>query len=336
MAFQDGWTEAVWRFRDTYEWMDHVQSGFGPLIITCCLNGGVQGKESNPAIPETPDEIAASAEEAFNAGASAVHVHIRDPRDWASTSGDGEFNYEVNAGIRARCPDLIINNTTGGGATTTMEQRFRMLEAMPEMASLNLGPDMSRFRLKERAAELEHPHPALEFDECIPFTYGIIEGLAREMQSRGIRPELELYQPGHYWVTRDLVAKGLLEPPYVHQFVMGYQTSIHPTPANVCRLIDELPASSLYFVCGVGPFQLPMTTLSILMGGHVRVGLEDNIYYRRGQKLRGNGEAVERTVRIARELNREIATPLEAREMLGLDRHPRQYQSRQRAGKVAR
>lgn len=327
---------AVWRFAEPYEWMDRVQTGFAPLIITCCLNGGVQGKESNPAIPETPDEIAASAEEAYNAGASVVHVHIRSPHDWSSTSSDGAFNYKVNAQIRARCPDLIINNTTGGSATTTMEERFLMLDAMPEMASLNLGPDMSRFRLKERTPEFEHPHPALEFDECIPFTYGIIERLAREMQSRGIRPELEIYQPGHYWVSRELIAKELLDAPYVHQFVMGYQTSVFPTPENMCRLVAELPQGSLYFVCGIGPYQLPMTTMSILMGGHVRVGLEDNIYYRRGQKLRGNGEAVERTVRIARELNRQIATPAQAREMLGLDVKPRQYESRRPAEEATR
>lgn len=319
---------AVWRFADAYEWMDRAQSGFGPLIITCCLNGGIQGKEANPALPETPEEIAASAYEAFNAGATAIHVHIRSPRDLSTTSGDGEFNFAVNALIRERCPDLIINNTTGGGPTTTMEQRFEMLKALPEMASLNLGPEMARFKVGDRSESFDHPHPALENDVCIPFTYGIIEDLASGMQQRGIKPELELYHPGQYWVSRDLIARKLIEPPYVHQFVMGYQTSMFPTPENVCRLVDELPPNSIFFVCGIGHFQLPLTTLSMLLGGHVRVGLEDNVYYRRGQKLRGNGEVVERAVRIARELNREIATPAQARTIMGLSNEPRRYEPR--------
>jgi 3-keto-5-aminohexanoate cleavage enzyme len=318
---------AVWRFADAYEWMARVQSGFPPLIITCCVNGGIQGKESNTALPETPEEIAASAREAYDAGASVVHVHIRSPSDWSSTSPDGEFNLRVNALIRECCPEIVINNTTGGGVGTTMQDRFQMLDALPEMASLNLGPDMSRFVIKARPAAFEHPHAAVEADICMPFTYGIIEGLAGAMLARGIKPELEVYQPGQYWVSRELIARELIRPPYVHQFVMGYQTSIFPTPENVCRLVDELPADSLYFVCGIGPFQLPMTTLSILMGGHARVGLEDNVYYSRGRKLAGNGEAVERTVRIARELNREIASPSEARSILGLDVAPRRYEA---------
>jgi 3-keto-5-aminohexanoate cleavage enzyme len=321
-------SDAIWRFGDTYQWMDRVQSGLPPLMITCCLNGGVHGKEANQALPEKPEEIAASAYEAYNAGASVIHVHPRAPHDWTSTSGDGEFNLTVNALIRERCPDLVINNTTGGGPSTTMDDRFRMLDAIPEMASLNLGPDMSRFKIKERSEAFEHPHPEVEADVCIPFTYGIIEELATAMRKRGIKPELELYQPGEYWVSRDLIARGLIDPPYVHQFVMGYQTSMFPTPENVCRLIDELPTGSIFFVCGIGAFQLPLTTLSILMGGHVRVGLEDNVYYRRGLKFRSNGEAVERTVRIARELNREIATPAQARAMLGLSAEPRRYEMR--------
>jgi 3-keto-5-aminohexanoate cleavage enzyme len=177
---------------------------------------------------------------------------------------------------------------------------------------------MSRFRIAERPPPLEHPHAAVEYDACIPFTYGTIEGLAGEMQARGIKPEMEVYNPGHYWVSRELVERGLITPPYTFQYVMGYQTSIFPTPDNLCALVRELPEHSHYFVLGVGIFQVLMTTMATVMGGHVRVGLEDNLYLRRGEKLRGNGEAVERAVRIAREVNRKIATPQQARHMLGL------------------
>jgi 3-keto-5-aminohexanoate cleavage enzyme len=191
-----------------------------------------------------------------------------------------------------------------------------------------MGPDMSQFRLPARPAPLPHPHEELIYDECIPFTYGVIERLAAIMRESGIRPEMEVYQPGQFWVTRHLIARELIEPPYVHQFVMGYQTSSFPTVEALAAMVRDLPPGSIYFVCGIGPFQLPMTTTAMLMGGHIRVGLEDNIYYRRGQKLAGNGEAVERAVRIASELNRVIAEPAQARQMLGLSADASTYERR--------
>ena len=315
----------TWNYGNSYEWMERLRGGFDPVIITCALDGGIQGKESNPAIPESPEEIADQAYEAYNAGASMVHIHARDPEKLWDTTLDPAVCAEVNALVRQRCPDLIINNTTGGGPTTTMEDRFRGLEARPEMASLNMGPDMSRFQIKERRAPLSHPHDALQFDVCLPFTYGIMEGLAGKMQELGIVPEMEMYHGGNYWVSQELIRKGLVKAPYVFQFVMGYQTSLFPTPENVIALIRELPAESVYFVAGIGPFQLPLTTLGLLLGGHVRVGLEDNVYHSRGRKFGGNGEAVERAVRIARELNREIATPAQAREIMGLSATPSTY-----------
>lgn len=318
------WRDSVWRYADSHEWMARLRGGLPPLMITCAVNGGVQGKEANEALPERPEEIARQAKEAYDAGAVAVHVHARDPGNWAATSGDPDVYREVNALIRETCPDLIVNNTTGGGPTTTMEQRYRCLDALPELASLNMGPDMSRFTVAPRPAPLEHAHPGFVYDACIPFTYGIIEALARIMLEKGIKPELEIYQPGQYWVSGALIEQQLVRAPYLFQYVMGYQTSSFPTPDHLCALVRDLPADSVFFVCGVGPFQLPMTVMATLMGGHVRVGLEDNVYYSRGRKLRGNGEAVERAVRIARELNREIATPAQAREMLGLG-EPRGY-----------
>lgn len=316
----------TWDHSDAYQYMDHVRGGLGPVILTCALSGGVQGKEANPAIPETPTELAEQAYEAYQAGASVVHVHLRDPENHAQNTMRLEVALEANALIRERCPDLIINNTTGGGPGTTMDDRFAALEARPEMASLNLGPDMSRFRLAARRPPLTHPHEEMLVDECVPFTYGIIEQLARGMKERGIKPEMELYHPGQFWVSKFLMDEGLLEPPYVHQFVMGYQTSSFPTPENLCALVRELPEGSVFFACGIGPFQMPMTTMAMLMGGHARIGLEDNVYHSRGRKLEGNGEAVDRAARIAKELNRPVATPAQAREILGLAATPRAFE----------
>jgi 3-keto-5-aminohexanoate cleavage enzyme len=319
------WTDWIFDYRDSRAYMERVRTGLPPLIVTCAVNGGVQGRELNDALPETPEEIARACKEAYDAGASIVHIHGRDPDNLAMSAEDPDVYREINARVRELCPDLIINNTTGGGPGMTMEARYRCLEALPELASLNMGPDMSRFRLPARPEPLPHPHAEVVYDDCLPFTYGIIEKLAAVMKERGIKPEMETYHSGQFWPGSSVIEAGLVDPPYLFQFVMGYQTSAFPTPENLVHLVNELPKNSVFFVCGIGPFQLPMTTMSILMGGHVRVGLEDNVYYRRGQKLAGNGEAVERVLRIAHELNREIATPAQARELLGLG-DPRAYE----------
>ena len=119
--------------------------------------------------------------------------------------------------------------------------------------------------------------------------------------------------------------RGLVDPPYDFQFVMGFQTSSFPTPANLLGLVNELPPQSIFSVIGVGYFQIPMNVMGIMLGGHVRVGMEDNLYYAKGQKLKSNAELVARIVRIAKEMNREIATPAQAREMLGISQEPTQY-----------
>jgi 3-keto-5-aminohexanoate cleavage enzyme len=145
------------------------------------------------------------------------------------------------------------------------------------------------------------------------------------MKKRGIKAELETYHPGGAWVIRHLIEADLIEKPYWIQTVMGYQTSSLPTVENVLSLLREFPSGSIWLCSGIGPYQLPMTTLAILMGGHARVGMEDNIYYRRGEKLKSNAQVVERTVRIANELNRDIATPKQTRQILALPDKPSEY-----------
>ena len=314
-----------WNYSDSYEFMEKVQQGMPPLIICVACNGGVQGKEYNENLPETGDEIAESVYGAYQAGASMVHIHARDPNNLASCARTTEVWYEVNQKVRERCPEIIINNTTGGGLDMTMDERLSCLDAMPEVGSLNLTPDMSKFNIKERKAPLPHPHPPVEYDECLPFSYKLVTRFATEMKNRGIKPELETYHPGGAWVIRDLIQQELIEKPYWIQTVMGYQTSSFPTVQNVMALLSEFPENSLWLCSGISVFQLPLTTLATLLGGHVRVGMEDNIYYRRGEKLQSNAQVVERTVRIAGELNREIATPAQARQMLGLSETPSQY-----------
>jgi len=318
-------TPAFWRYADAYQFMDRVRDGMPPAIVCVACNGGIQGKESSDGLPETADEIADSVYGAYKAGASIVHVHARKPTNLTEAATRTEEWLQVNSNIRQRCPDIVINNTTGGGLTSTMEDRLACLDAKPELASLNLTPDMSRFRLKERKAPLPNPRGPIEYDDCVPFSYRLVGEFAKAMLQRGIKPELETYHTGGAWVVRDLIEQQLIKPPYYIQTVMGYQTSSFPTVDNVMALLRELPGEAIWLCSGIGPFQLPMTTLALLLGGHVRVGLEDNLYLRRGQKFRSNAESVERVVRIAHELNREVATPAQARAMLGISATPTRY-----------
>lgn len=305
--------------------MERVRAGLPPLIICVACNGGIQGKEANEFIPETAEEIAESVAGAYEAGAAMVHIHARDPEDLTKCARDPEPWREVLRSVRERCPDIIINATTGGGPNMTMEERASSLKAGPEVASLNLAPDMSRFRLKERRPPLPNPRPALEIDECVPFTYGQIEQFASMMKERGIKPEMEIYHPGCAWVVQSLIEKGLVDKPYWIQTVMGYQTGSYPTVENVLHMLKDFPEGALWLCSAIGPYQLPLTTLATLMGGHVRVGLEDNVYFARGQKAVSNAQLVQRAVRIAHELNRPVATPTQAREILGLKAEPSKY-----------
>ncbi|GED72625.1 3-keto-5-aminohexanoate cleavage protein [Brevibacillus reuszeri] len=314
----------IWNFANSYDWMERIGK-LPPLVVTCAVNGGIQGKEVNANLPETPAEIAQSAYEAYNAGASIVHIHARDRNCIWKNAENPEEVLEVNGAVRSKCKEIIINNSTGLGFQSTMEGRLNVLEANPEIATLNMGPFMERVKFIERRSPLQHARDSLEIDGVIPFTYGVIESFASRMAEKSIKPELEVYQPGHYWTVKTMITKGLVKPPYFVQFVMGTQTGIYPTPQNLLNLISELPHDTVFSTIGIGKYQWALTTLSIMMGGHVRVGMEDNIYVKRGQKLKSNAEAVEKIVRIAKEFNREIATPAQAREMLGISAIPKTY-----------
>jgi 3-keto-5-aminohexanoate cleavage enzyme len=314
--------EASWPYADAHQYLERLRHGMPPVIVCCACNGGIQGKEANPAIPESPEEVADSVFAAYQAGASMVHVHARDPANPALPASTVDVWADIGERIRQRCPDIIVNFSTGGGLGISWDERLACLDAHPDVASLNLTPDMSRFSVKARQAPLAHPRPAAEHDECLAVTYGLVRHIASEMRARGVKPELETYHTGGDWVIRDLIQAGLLDPPYWIQTVMGAQTASLPTADHVLHLLRELPPDTLWLCSGIGPSQLPMTTFAMLLGGHVRVGLEDNVYYRRGVMAESNAQLVERTVRIALELGREVATPSQARAMLGLPSSP--------------
>jgi 3-keto-5-aminohexanoate cleavage enzyme len=290
----------IWDYHNPYEWLRRVRkSSFPPLIICAAITGGVHGKEANPNLPEQPEEQVEQAVAAYQAGAAMVHAHVRDPHKWWDGSDRVEQYRKVNKMI---------------------------LDARPEIATLNMGPDMYKTRLKERKAPIPHPRSAVNLEGIVPVTYEEIRSFAAGMKERGIKPEMEIYQPGQLWGFFELVEHDLIQPPYLIQFVTGYMTNPWATPRNLINAIEQLPSEVILEISGVGPFQTPMTTLGIIMGAQViRVGLEDNVYAKRGQLLKNNAEAVEKVVRIAGELNREIATATQARAMLGISEEPSKY-----------
>lgn len=311
----------IWDYRDPYEWMARVaKSAMPPAMISVAITGGIQGKEYNPNIPESAEEQIEAACAAYQEGAVSVHIHARNPNNLSQQTDDKNVYSKINEEIRKRCPGMIINNSTGGSPELSIQQKLAgvFADCKPDMASLNPGPFMMNMHLKERKAPLSGPRPEWSGDVNIPVSYSDVYLAAKTMLEHDIKPEIEVFHPGHYHVIKDLIDKGLIKAPYVTQLVFGFQTSIYPTPWNVLNMINELPKDSIFFCPGIGPYQLPINMMALVMGGHVRVGLEDNVYYKKGELAKSSAQFVARIRRISEEMNRPIATPTQAREMLCL------------------
>ncbi len=273
------------------------------IFITAATTGGLIRKSANPNLPEQPDEIAQAAYECYNEGAAIVHIHARDPR--GNLSSDPQIYRAIHEKVRARC-DMIIQDTTGGGPNLTLDQRLASLEADPEMASLNMG---TMVRLLEDSKGTLQLNPPWE-----------IERFAKAMLERNVKPEMEVYNPSMFRDVRNLVQKDLLTKPYYINLVIGinFQGGLDPTPQSLLMMLDALPKLEdvIVNVTCIGRFQPIITSLGMLLGTHVRVGMEDNIYYSKGVLAKSNAQLVARGVRVARELGFEIASPQEAREIL--------------------
>jgi 3-keto-5-aminohexanoate cleavage enzyme len=272
------------------------------VIITVAQTGAIVNKTMNPNVPEQPDEIAASALACYNEGAAIVHVHARD--ETGENTARIETFQAIHNKIRAVCP-LILQDSTGGGPNLTQEERINCLKAGPEMASLNMGTMM---RISGKYAGVPWSNMPQE-----------IEMYVTRMNELGVKPEMEVYSHAMLRDVHNLIDKGLVKKPYYIDLVLGmrFQGACDATPKILTQLIDMLPPDAIFNCAAVGPAQLPLTTMNMILGGCARVGLEDNLYYAKGD-LATNARLVARTVRIARELGKEPATPDEAREILGL------------------
>jgi uncharacterized protein (DUF849 family) len=272
------------------------------LIINVALTGIVPTKSENPDVPITPQEIAEDTKKVCDLGASIVHIHARD--NSGHPSPKKEVYAEIIGRIRERCDDIIITVSTSGRKTKTLEERMDVLELeddfKPDMASLTLG--------------------SLNFkDDCGINSPETIHSLLRRMNDSGIKPELEIFDTGMANFAKYLFRKGDLRGRCYSNLILGSLGTMAATPKNLVHLVDEIPRDVIWGASGVGRFAFAVQCLSISMGGHVRVGIEDSTYMDKDKReLATNEKLVLRARRVAESMGREIATPKEVREILNL------------------
>ncbi len=296
------------------------------VIVTCAVTGAIHVPSQTPYLPITPEEIAASAIGAAEAGAAILHLHARDPEDGRPTPDPAVFA-EFLPRIKA-ATDAVINITTGGGQHMTVEERLATpLRMRPEMCSLNMGSmNFGLYPVLNRVKEFKHDweRPYLERSRGYIFrnTFEDIERILAELGEHGTRFEFECYDVGHLYNLAHLLDRGLVRPPLFVQTIFGILGGIGTDPEDLLhmkRTADRLFGDAyLWSVLGAGRHQLNLITMGAIMGGNVRTGLEDSVYLGRGELAQSNAVLVAKVVRILRELSLEPATPAEARTLLGL------------------
>lgn len=278
------------------------------LIICVAPCGSFLNKDANPNIPTSPEEIAEEVYRSWNEGASLAHIHARNKEGTATT--DPEVFSEITRLIREKGCDIVLEFSTSPGREegASVEDGFRVLEASPDLASFNIGCAVFMHAGRERIS---------------PWTRSFDERMVQAMLERGIKPDFELYYGvGSLGEVKYLIEKFPIPKPYWIDFPLGMQRTLQNaipfTPKNLIHLVDHLPPDSMFMTLGVGADETPAVVQSILLGGHARVGFEDNIYYSRGVLAKSNAEYVARIARIGADLGRKIATTDETRELLGL------------------
>lgn len=268
------------------------------IIITAAISGAEVTQEMNAAVPYTVDEFVREAKSAADAGAAIIHLHARHD-DGTPTQDKERFRLLMDA-IQEACPEVIIQPSTGGATGMTAEERLQPTELDPEMASLDCG--------------------TMNFggDEIFVNTENMIIEFAQRMRERNIKPELECFDKSHIDMAMRLVNKGHIDRPLHFNIVLGVNGGAAATPRDLLFMRHSLPEDASFTVTAMGRHQLPLNVIAMAMGGHPRTGFEDNLQYSRRVNAKSNGELVARLVRIAAEMNLEVATPDKAREMLQL------------------
>jgi len=279
-----------------------------PVVVTAALTGVLATRAQCPAIPYTPAEIAEEARRAGEAGAAIVHIHARTPEgapEWRV-----EVFSEILSELRART-DVIVNFSTGAIGIPVEDRIAHIRDLKPDIGALNMG-SMNYAIYSEKKKAFYHDHVFAN-----PFRD--IQFFLETMNGAGVRPELECFDTGHIANTGPLIDMGVLRPPYQFSLIMGVLGGIPGTTRHLANQVETLPDGSFWQVIGIGAKQWPLVAAAITMGGNVRVGLEDNFYVEQGRMAQSNGELVEKAVRLARDLGRDVASVAEARKILCLE-----------------
>jgi 3-keto-5-aminohexanoate cleavage enzyme len=273
-----------------------MAKGTDKCMITVAVNGAEVTKEQQPALPISAEDIAGSVHDAYEAGAAIAHIHAR--KEDGSPTQDGARYREIIEQIRKRC-DIIVQVSTGGAVGMSIEERMQPLFVGPEMATLTTG--------------------TVNFGDGVFMNSAThMRRLARIMQEQGVGPEFEIFEAGMIKNALQLVREGLVSGHLHFDFVLGVPGAMPASIEHLVFLRQQIPQEATWTVAGIGRHQLPLAVHALLMGGHVRVGFEDNIYYHKGILADSNAQLVERIKRIAREVGRDVATAAEAREILHL------------------
>lgn len=295
------------------------------VIISCAITGSIHTPSMSPHLPVTPDDIAREAIGASEAGAAILHLHARDPETGRPTQEPDAFKRFLPQ-IKAGCPS-IINITTGGGLGMTMDQRLAAAAwAQPELASMNMGSfnfniSGASARIPEFRHDWEKPYLDMTKDFILSNTFAQIERAMEVLGGFGTRFEFECYDVGHLYNLAHFADRGIVKPPFFVQSIFGILGGIGPEPENMMVMkaaADRLFGNDYYLsILAAGRHQFPYVTMGAILGGHVRVGLEDNLYLGRGQLAPSNASQVAKIKHILEELSLTAATPDEARAMLG-------------------
>ena len=290
------------------------------VIVSCAVTGSGASVDKHPAIPVTPKEIAAAAIEAAKAGAAIAHIHVREP-DSGKSSRRIELYREVVSRIRESNVDVIINLTTGMGGDLFLG---------PDEEPMNFSDNTDCVGMMERIKHVEELLPEICSLDCGSFNYAegdyvyistpnMLEQGARRLQEIGVKPELEVFELGHISFTKHLIAQGLLDDPPLFQVCLGIRWAAEANTASFKTMVDALPEGCNWAGFGTSAMEMPMVAQAVLLGGNIRVGLEDNLYLEKGV-FASNGQLVERACNIVQLMGCTIQTPSEARQTLGLKR----------------
>ena len=307
--------------------MEGFLVGSGKVIITCAVTGGIHTPTMSPHLPITPDEIADASIGAWEAGASIIHLHARDPKDGSPTPSPEVF-MEFLPRIK-QSTDAVVNISTGGGHGMTVEERLAAaLESSPEMTSLNMGSmNFGLFPILDKMKDFQHEWEPQYLENSRDFifrnTFKDIEYILKELgEGHGTRFEFECYDIGHLYTLAHFLDRGLVKPPLFVQSIFGILGGIGADEENLMharRIADKLFGDQYQWsVLAAGKHQMNFVTMAAMLGGNVRVGLEDSLYISKGKLAESNKEQVAKIKRIIEDLSLEVASPTEAREMLGL------------------